>query len=137
MSEESKVLAKRIIQEIWNEGKMDLADEIIGQDYADSVVGDGSPVGPEGFKQAVNGIRSDFPDFDITIDDMISEEDKVAVRWTFRGTHKGELMGIAPTNKQVEFDGVYMYRFTDGKLVERSGKRDMFSLMKRLGVIPK
>lgn len=135
MSEECKVLTTRIVQEIWNEGNLDLADEIIASDYADNVAGDGSPVGPDGFKQAVVGIKSAFPDFSITIDDMISENDKVAVLWTFKGTHKGELMGIAPTDKKVEFDGVYLYKFVDGKLVERSGKRDMFSLMKQLGVI--
>ena len=65
MSEESKVLAKRIVQEIWNEGNLDLADEIIAPDYADNVAGDGSPVGPDGFKQAVAGIKSAFPDFAI------------------------------------------------------------------------
>ncbi|MBT8349929.1 MAG: ester cyclase [Deltaproteobacteria bacterium] len=135
MSEESKVLATRIVQEIWNEGNLDLADEIIAPDYADNVAGDGSPVGPDGFKKSVAGIKSAFPDFSITIDDMISEKDKVALLWTFKGTHKGELMGIAPTDKNVEFDGVYLYKFADGKLVERSGKRDMFSLMKQLGVI--
>jgi steroid delta-isomerase-like uncharacterized protein len=136
MSEKSKALATRIVQEIWNEGNLELADEIIAPYYADKVAGDGSPVGPDGFKQAVAGIRPAFPDFSITIDDMISEDDKVALVWTFKGTHKGELMGIAPTDKKVEFDGIYLYKFKEGKLVERSGKRDMFSLMKQLGVIP-
>ena len=83
-----------------------MADEIIAPDYVDKVAGDGSPVGPDGFKQAVAGIKSAFPDFTITIDDMISEDDKVALVWTFKGTHKGELMGIAPTDKRVESDGV-------------------------------
>ena len=136
MSKENKVIAKRIVQEIWNEGNLELADEIIDADYADYVAGDGSPVGPDGFKQAVSGIRAAFPEFNITIDDMISEDDKVALVWTFKGTHKGELMGIAPTDKKVVFDGVYLYKFREGKLVERSGKRDMFNLMKQLGVIP-
>lgn len=136
MSEENKAIAKRIVQEIWNEGNLELADEIIAPDQADKVSGDGSPVGPDGFKQAVAGIRSAFPDFCISIDDMISEDDKVALVWTFKGTHNGELMGIAPTNREVEFDGIYMYKLKDGKLVERSGKRDMFNLMIQLGVIP-
>ena len=136
MSEKNKALTARIVQEIWNEGNLELADEIIAPDYADKVAGDGSPIGPEGFKQAVAGIKSAFPDFTITIDDMISENDKVALVWTFQGTHKGELLGIAPTNKKVDFGGVYLYKFRDGKLLERSGKRDMFNLMKQLDVIP-
>jgi len=135
MSKESKALATRIVEEIRNEGNLELADEIIAPEYADKVAGDGSPVGPDGFKKAVSGIKSAFPDFSIAIDDMISEDDKVALLWTFKGTHQGELMGIAPTDKKVEFDGVYLYKFKDGKLVERTGKRDMFSLMKQLGVI--
>jgi len=136
MSSENKSIARRIVQEIWNKGNLELSDKIIAPDYTDKVAGDGSPVGPDGFKKAVVGIRSAFPDFNITIDDMISEGGKVALAWTFTGTHKGELMGIAPTDKKVEFDGIYLYKFRDGKLVERSGKRDMFSLMKQLGVIP-
>jgi steroid delta-isomerase-like uncharacterized protein len=136
MSEENKAIVRRIVQEIWNGGNLDLADELITPDYVDNVAGSGSPVGPEGFKDAVSGVRDAFPDFTITINDMISEGDKVALVWTFIGTHKGELMGIAPTEKLIEFDGIYLYRFKDGKLVERSGKRDMFKLMSQLGAIP-
>ncbi len=136
MSEENKAIVRRIVQEIWNGGNLDLADELITPDYVDNVAGSGSPVGPEGFKDAVSGVRDAFPDFTITIKDMISEGDKVALVWTFIGTHKGELMGIAPTEKLIEFDGIYLYRFKDGKLVERSGKRDMFKLMSQLGAIP-
>ncbi len=136
MSEENKAIVRRIVQEIWNGGNLDLADELITPDYVDNVAGSGSPVGPEGFKDAVSGVRDAFPDFTITINDMISEGDKVALVWTFIGTHKGELMGIAPTEKLIEFDGIYLYRFKDGNLVERSGKRDMFKLMSQLGAIP-
>ncbi len=136
MSEENKATVKRIVQEIWNGRNLDLADEPISPDYVDIVAGSGTPVGPEGFKDAVNSVRDAFPDFVITINDMISEGDKVALVWTFIGTHKGELMGIAPTEKLIEFDGIYLYRFKDGKLVERSGNRNMFKLLSQLGAIP-
>ncbi len=136
MSEENKAIVKRIVQEIWNGGNLGLADELISPDYVDNVGGSGTPVGPEGFKDAVNGVREAFPDFAITINDMISEDDKVAMVWTFIGTHKGELMGIAPTEKLIEFDGVYLYRFKDGKLVERSGIRDTSKLLSQLGAVP-
>jgi steroid delta-isomerase-like uncharacterized protein len=136
MSEENKAIVKRIVQEIWNGGNLDLADELIAPDYIDNVSGDGSAVGPNGFKEAVSGVRDAFPDFAITINDMISEDDKVVLVWNFIGTHKGELMSIAPTDKLIEFDGIYLYRFKDGKLVERSGKRDMFKLMSQLGASP-
>ena len=136
MSKENKAIVKRIVQEIWNGGNLDLADELIAPDYTDTVSGDGSPVGPNGFKEAVSGVRDAFPDFVLTINDMISEDDKVVLVWTFIGTHKGELMGIEPTEKLIEFDGIYLYRFKDGKLVERSGNRNMFKLLSQLGAIP-
>jgi steroid delta-isomerase-like uncharacterized protein len=136
MSEENKAIVKRIVQEIWNGGNLDLADELIAPDYVDNVSGTGSQVGPNGFKEAVNGVRDAFPDFVITINDMIAEDDKVVLVWTFIGTHKGELMGIEPTDKLIEFDGIYLYRFKEGNLVERSGKRDMFKLMSQLGAVP-
>jgi steroid delta-isomerase-like uncharacterized protein len=136
MSEKNKAIVKRIVQEIWNGRNLALADELISLDYVDNVAGSSTPVGPEGFKDAVNGVRDAFPDFAITINDMISEGDKVALVWTFIGTHKGELMGIAPTEKLIEFDGIYLYRFKDGKLVERSGNRNMFKLLSQLGAIP-
>jgi len=133
MSEENKAIVQRIVHEIWNAGNLNLADELISPDYVDSVAGSDTPVGPEGFKDAVNGVRDAFPDFAITIKDMISEGDKVALVWTFIGTHKGELMGIEPTDKLIEFDGIYVYKFKDGKLVQRSGIRDVFRLMSQLG----
>ena len=136
MSDETKAIVKRIVQEIWNGGNLDLANELIASDYVDNVSGTGSAVGPNGFKEAVSGVRDAFPDFAITINDMISEGDKVVLAWTLIGTHKGELMGIAPTDKLIEFDGIYIYRFKEGKLVERSGKRDMFKLMSQLGATP-
>ncbi len=132
MSEENKAIVQRIVHEIWNGANLNLADELISPDYVDSVAGSDTPVGPEGFKDAVNGVRDAFPDFAITINDMISEGDKVVLVWTFIGTHKGELMGIEPTDKLIEFDGIYLYRFIDGKLVQRSGIRDMFKLMGQL-----
>jgi len=79
--------------------------------------------------------RTAFPDLNLTIDDQIGEGDKVAVLWMAHGTHKSELMGIAPTGRQVTVTGMYMYRFACGKLVERSGARDMLGLM-QLGAIP-
>ena len=137
MSVENKAIVKRIVQEIWNERNLELADELIAPDYADNVSGDGVPVGPEGYKDTVDGVRLSFPDFEITIDDMIAENDKVVLVWTFRGTHLGPMMGIPPTKNQIKFNGIYIDRFKEGKLVERSGQRDMFKLMSQLGAIPK
>jgi predicted ester cyclase len=79
--------------------------------------------------------RESFPDWHSTFEELIAEGDRVAERWTGRGTHRGELQGIAPTGKRVEAPGSVFYRIVDGKIVELWGQLDMMSLMQQLGVI--
>lgn len=76
------------------------------------------------------------PDGSHTIEDMIAEGDKVVVRVTGRGTHTGELMGIAPTGKQLMMTGIAIYRLEDEKIVERWAEHDLLSMMQQLGIIP-
>ena len=81
-------------------------------------------------------VRSAFPDMQATIEDMIAEGDKVAVRYTGTGTHKGELMGIPATGKQIAVTGIEIIRIAGGKMVERWEAFDNLSFMQQLGVIP-
>ncbi len=81
-------------------------------------------------------LYSAFPDIHLTIDDMVAEGDKVAVRITMTGTHKGEFMGIPPTNKKVTIWAINIYRIAGGKIVEELGKADTLGLMQQLGVVP-
>ena len=80
--------------------------------------------------------RSAFPDFKATIDDIIAEGDKVVIRQTFSGTHKGEFMGIAPTGKRVSFGVMDIVRIAGGKFVEHWGQMDSMGMMQQLGAIP-
>ncbi len=137
MSEEhNKAVIRRLFEEVWNHGDLAVADEIVDANMIDHVTRPGNPMGLEGFKQNVTMHRRAFPDLEITSDDQIAEVDKVAVLWTARGTHMGELMGIAPTGKPIEVRGLYLYRLAGGKLVERAGARDMLGLMQQIGAIP-
>jgi steroid delta-isomerase-like uncharacterized protein len=138
MSEEERnqTIIRRLFEEIWNSGDLAVANEIVDTNMVDHVTRPGNPIGSEGFKQSVNMFRSAFPDLEITNDDQIAAGDKVAVLWTARGTHLGELMGIAPTGKRIEVRGMYMYRLAGGKLVERAGARDMLGLLQQIGAIP-
>jgi steroid delta-isomerase-like uncharacterized protein len=77
-----------------------------------------------------------LPDIHWTIDDMVAEGDKVAARTTWTGTHKGEIMGIPPTNKKVTVSGIVIDRFAGGKIVEDNGIFDMLDLMRQLGPVP-
>jgi len=138
MSEQNKALARRAFEEVWNQGKLAVIDELTASNatYHDPSVPGGKFTGPEGVKQFVQIYRGAFPDVRITINDQIAEGDKVVTRWTATGTHKGDLMGIAPTNKRATVTGVDIGRFQDGKVVEAWASYDMLGLLQQLGVVP-
>ena len=81
-------------------------------------------------------LRSAFPDFKATIDDLVAEGDKVVIRQTWTGTHKGEFMGVPPTGKSVSFGVIDILRIAGGKVVEHWGLMDSMSLMQQLGASP-
>ena len=88
----------------------------------------------EGFKQTVTDWLAPFADIQSTIGDMVTEGDKVAVRWTWSGTHTGDFWGIAPTGKQVTITGIGILHIVGGKIVEEWGEMDNMGLMAQLGV---
>src|SRR6266487_536256 len=96
----------------------------------------GATSGRDGLKQFVTATLSAFPDFHFTIEDAIAEGNKVAVRLTARGTHRGPLGDIPPTGNQVANTAIVIFRITDGKIVERWGVADQLLLLQQLGVIP-
>ena len=132
--EKNKTIIRNAYEEIWNQGNLDVADELFAIDY----VYHGVPQirGPEGIKQHVAALRSAVPDAHISFDDMIAEGDKVVSRWTSGGTQTGEFMGIPPSGKQVKFTGIIISRIADGKIVEDWETSDQLGLLQLLGVIP-
>jgi steroid delta-isomerase-like uncharacterized protein len=135
--EENKTLIRRFYEEIWNRGDIAVADEVIATHIIDH---DRDPEtrirSPESAKQLVTSIRTIFPDLHFAIEDEIAQSNKVAVRWTVRGTHKAEFMGIPATDKQVTWEGMHFWRVADGKIVEVWDNRDDLGLMQQLGAIP-
>ena len=132
---ENKATLRRVVEEVFNKGNLAAVPELIATNYVYH-----SPFvelkGPEGLKQMVQVWRNAFPDGRFTIDDMVAEEDKVAVRYTWTGTHKGEYRGIAPTGKQVTMTAAFFYKFENGKEVEALPFSDSLSLYQQLGVTP-
>ena len=122
--EENKAIVRRLIEEMWNQGKLEVIDEVF------------PPSGIEGAKQIVTTFRTAFPDLHFTIEDQIAEGDKVTTRYTLTGTHTGEFMGIPPTGKQVTVTGMSISRIVDSKLVEEWDNVDTLGMMQQLGVIP-
>lgn len=92
--------------------------------------------GHDEMKQLMLVLGTAFPDKRYTINDLIAEGDKVVARWTLKATHKGDYMGIPPTNKQIILNGIYIIRIENGKQVEWWLEADFLSLMQQLGVIP-
>jgi steroid delta-isomerase-like uncharacterized protein len=134
-SEENKAVVRRAV-EAFNQGDQDAVDELFAANYVDHDPSRaGLPTGPEGVKQAWVAFRAAFPDLQGTIEDMITEGDKVAVRGTISGTHEGDLMGIPPTGRQVRVTLIDVNRIEGGKLVERWGVSDMLGMMQQLGVM--
>ena len=136
MSEQNKALARRSIEEIWNQGKLAVIDELVASDatFHDPSVPGGKFTGPQGMKQFVQIYLGAFPDVRLTINDQIAEGEEVVTRWTATGTHSGELMGIAPTNKRATVTGVDIDRYQGGKVVEAWASYDMLGLLQQLGV---
>jgi steroid delta-isomerase-like uncharacterized protein len=136
--DQNRALIQRFYAEVWNQGHLDVADEIFTKDYVRHDPGGGSPApGPEGQKQIAAGQRKGFPDLVMTIDFMVADGDKVAARWTITGTNTGDLPMAKATGKKVTFSGINIYRFDHGKVVELWNHRDDLSMMMQLGLLPK
>jgi steroid delta-isomerase-like uncharacterized protein len=138
MSTENKSVARRLVEEIWNKGNLNLADELLSSDYRVNQPTDFTPIrSREDFKKYVNELRTAFPDIRFTIEDQIAEGDKVLTRCTSRGTHKGVFHGIQPTNKSCVVTSMALVRFVNGKATEAWVEIDGLGLMEQIGVVPK
>jgi steroid delta-isomerase-like uncharacterized protein len=136
MTEENKRIARRAIEEIYNAGKLEVVDELLAPDCVSYDVAMPEPLrGPDALKQQAQGYRSAFPDLRLTIDQQLAEGDSVCTRWTARGTHRGELFGIAATNREATTTGITIDKLRDGRIVESRTNWDALGLMQQLGAI--
>jgi steroid delta-isomerase-like uncharacterized protein len=131
----NKELARREFDEIWNQRNLEVIDEIFSKDVEGCYPGNPS-FGLDAYKQWVINAQKAWPDLHFDIDDVIEEENKVAIPWTLRGTHEGEFVGIPPTGKKVELTGVALYWITGGKISKLRGHWDNYDMMQQLGVVP-
>jgi predicted ester cyclase len=131
-TEENKAIFRRYIEEVPNQGDLEAVDEIFDRYIAHQPDGSTLERGPEDVKRFTEEYRSAFHNMSLSIDDQIAEGDKVMTRVTLRGTHLGELRGMAPTGKEIEIKGVGIFRFSEeGKVVESWDALDQLSLMRQ------
>ena len=137
MSEQNKAIVRRLFEELWNKGNLSVADQLFSPNYAnhDPSTPDVGR-GPESEKKRATLYRTAFPDLQLTIEDLLAEGETVMARWSCRGTHKGDLSGIAPTGKQFTISGVSIARLANGKMAEGWVNWDALGLMQQLGVVP-
>lgn len=134
--EQNKAIARRALEEPWK-GDLGVVDELIDPSYVGYDPSLPEPIrGPEGVKEFISTYRAGFSDAQITVDEQIAEGDKVVSRWTGRGRHDGELLGISPTGKRATVTGISISRIANGKLVEDYSNWDTLGMLQQLGAVP-
>lgn len=134
--EENKAITRRVWEEIINERRLAVIDELFTTDWVYYGAAGLEVHGPEGLKQLLTTYFNAFPDLYVKIEDMIAEKDKVVSRVICSGTHTDELMGIAPTGKQITITIICIDRLLDDKVAETWELVDMFGMFQQLGIIP-
>jgi steroid delta-isomerase-like uncharacterized protein len=134
MSEKHEAIARRVFEEVWNKGKLDAIAELLTTDHVNH-----DPVnqakGLEAYKDFVKKYRGAFPDCRLEIDELFSAGEKVAVRWRYSGTHKGQLEGAQPTGRHVTGTGISINHFSGEKIRETFTDWDALGLMQQIGVV--
>jgi steroid delta-isomerase-like uncharacterized protein len=134
IEEENKAVIQRFVDEL-NKGNLAVMDESLADNFVRTAINQ-PDMDKEGYKQFIAMLNNAFPDIQCTIVDVVAEGDKVAYRTSITGTHKGNLMGIAPTGKQFKITEDYFSRFEGGKIVEHNNLADMLSYYQQLGINP-
>ncbi len=134
--EENKAIAHRWNDEVWSKGRLAAIDELFASDFVFNYPAPRVAPNREGYKQTMTIWRTPFANVHCIIEDMVAEGDKVAVRWTWSGTHTGEYMGVAPTGKEVTVTGISVLRIVGGKIVEEWGEMDNLGFLQQVSVFP-
>lgn len=134
-ADESKLLVRRYYEEVVSTGNVDRLAEFISPDYVEVYNNTRYPVGLEGAKEHVLGVRNTYPDLHLTVEQQIAEGEWVATCVTARGTHKGVWLGMRPTGQKLEMSGVNIDRVVDGRIVEHGGAANLLEPFLEIGAI--
>jgi steroid delta-isomerase-like uncharacterized protein len=136
ISDAHKELFGRLYQSIWNERRMEFIDLVIADTHAinDPTIS-GTAVGPSAYRRQVERFLTGLPDLQFDVDDTITEGDKLVVYWTVSGTHRGEFLGVPPTNRKVSFTGITINQIRNGKIIESTVIWDGLGLLEQFGIV--
>lgn len=139
--EPAKHIIERFVEELWNDRRLDVADQIFSEDCVTHQLRSGvlrEPVhrGPQEMKEHVSGWLTSFPDLRFNIEQMIVEQDRVVSELVMEGTHRGTWMGIAPTGKRLQIRMITIHRIANGKIAEDWVLVESLGLFQQLGAVP-
>ncbi len=135
-SEENKMVVRQFFEEAWNQGNLDLIDQIEASNALNHDPANPGFDGSEGTKRLISTYRTAFPDLHFTVESLIAEGDQVVARWVGTGTHKGILMGVPATNKRATVSGITINRLAGGKIAESWTNYDVLGMLQQLGLAP-
>ena len=136
---ENREIGRRVLEEMWGQGRLELADQLYAPDYVDHASRGPEPgtvVGPQGIRDAVASFRAAFPDLRYEVEEVMAERDLVMTRFSARGTHRGRFLGVEPSGREISYTGTDINRISGGKIVESWVHYDALGLLEQLGLIP-
>jgi steroid delta-isomerase-like uncharacterized protein len=131
MSTSNAQLVRRLYTDFFNTGRLDQLGEVVAPEF----VGAGPGRGPAAFAAVITELRGAFPDLIYTVDDIVADGDRVAVRWTWRGTHQHAFRGMAPTGKPVTSTGLGIFQVTSGKVARAWIETDRLGFLQAIGAV--
>jgi len=136
MPTDNASIVQRFIDEVINQGRYEVCDEIVAEDFLELDPLPGQSQGREGLKEVIAMMRAGFPDIHWVTDESISSGEKVVTRFTWTGTHRGSFLGIPATGRPVTVKGVVIDRLVNARMTDSRMLMDTFGMMMQLGVIP-
>jgi predicted ester cyclase len=129
-------IVRRYFEEVWNQGRLDVLDELLDPAYVNHTPSTPNPPpGPAGLKPIVAAIRLGFPDLHFRIEDVVATPTHAVARTLMTGTHRGDLLGLKPTGRQIAVNQINIERVTGGRIIEHWRVTDELTLMRQLGVV--
>jgi steroid delta-isomerase-like uncharacterized protein len=136
MAQDHAGIVRSFVEDVINQGKFDTAAQYVWEDVVEQVPMPGQGPGLDGLKDVLRGMRAGFPDIVFSIEEQVTEGDKVVSRFEWTGTHEGAFLGIPATGRPVKVWGIVIDVLQDGRIKDTRIIMDIFGLMAQLGVIP-
>jgi steroid delta-isomerase-like uncharacterized protein len=136
MARESNIAALERFNEAIEHGDFQAFDEVVAPGAIDHDPAPGQAPGVEGIRQFFTELHTSFPDLKISVEQMMADDEYVAIAYTITGTHQGRFLGFAPTGRQIQARGVEIGKFANGQLIERWGSSDQLGILQQLGLVP-